>query len=408
MSFTNPYIAGAIAFGIALIPTFAWLYFLFADSQKRKRLIALIFLGGIATVIPLLILQAVFSNFPDLNVIEMIPDKVPNIAIAQLLIIIFLGVLEEIFKQTFLRTVDSKWLLIETVNDSIKLSMIAALGFSFAENVYPYFFTLIQFGNYKELMGAYLVRSLFTSAMHISVSGIFGYYYGISKFAIDFREQSKWTGEKMYVTKLITWLFNIPQSESFREQKILKGLLIAMGIHGAFNFLVQFQLVLPALLLVIGSFIYLLLLLTRKAGSLILVNSNVYENSSMALPKKDEEVITELVGMWFNEKKYQDVISICERLLERDPDNNVIKLFRAKAVDQLEGNDPYHKTLSTLLEKKTQVEDQSKIAKWIELEKQQGNAIPTNFQNSSEYKKFLEEEQKKKEASPTFKLDLGK
>ncbi len=407
MNAMSPLTSAGLAFGIALIPTFGWLYFLFSDSQKRKSLIALIFIGGIATVIPLLVIQKIFATFPDLNVIQIIPGKIPNVAIAQLIVIIFLGMLEEIFKQTFLRVVDNKWLLIETVNDSIKLAMIAALGFSFAENIYPYFFTLLQYGSYKELMGAYFVRSLFTSAMHMSVAGIFGYYYGISKFAIDFREQSRWSGEKMYLTRWISWIFGTPQSESFREQKILRGLFIAMGIHGAFNFLVQFQLVMPALLLVIGSFGYLMFLINRKAGSLIMINSDIYSHESV-IPKKDEDVITELVGMWIKEKKYQDVINICERLLERDPDNNVIKLFKVQAVDLLEGNDPYQKTLSTLLEKKPIIEDQSQITKWIELQKKQGNAIPTNFQESAAYKKFLEEENKKKEAAPTFQLDLNK
>lgn len=403
----SPLTSAGLAFGIALIPTFAWMYFLFSDSQKRKSVMALVFIGGIATVIPLLIIQKLFATFPELNVVQIIPGNIPNVAIAQLIIIIFLGMLEEIFKQTFLRTVDNKWLLVETVNDSIKLAMIAALGFSFAENIYPYFFTLLQYGSYKELMGAYFVRSLFTSAMHMSVAGIFGYYYGISKFAIDFREQSKWSGEKMYLTRCISWIFGTPQSESFREQKILRGLFIAMGIHGAFNFLVQFQLVMPALLLVIGSFGYLMFLMNRKAGSLLMINSDIYSHES-AMPKKDEDVITELVSMWLKEKKYQDVINICERLLERDPNNNVIKLFKVQAVDLLEGNDPYQKTLSTLLEKKTVVNDQSQITKWIELQKKQGNTVPTNFQDSVAYKKFLEEEGKKKEAKPTFQLDLNK
>jgi len=407
MNAMSPLTSAGLAFGIALIPTFAWMYFLFSDSQKRKSVMALVFIGGIATVIPLLIIQKLFATFPELNVVQIIPGNIPNVAIAQLIIIIFLGMLEEIFKQTFLRTVDNKWLLVETVNDSIKLAMIAALGFSFAENIYPYFFTLLQYGSYKELMGAYFVRSLFTSAMHMSVAGIFGYYYGISKFAIDFREQSKWSGEKMYLTRCISWIFGTPQSESFREQKILRGLFIAMGIHGAFNFLVQFQLVMPALLLVIGSFGYLMFLMNRKAGSLLMINSDIYSHES-AMPKKDEDVITELVSMWLKEKKYQDVINICERLLERDPNNNVIKLFKVQAVDLLEGNDPYQKTLSTLLEKKTVVNDQSQITKWIELQKKQGNTIPTNFQESVAYKKFLEEEGKKKEAKPTFQLDLNK
>ncbi len=401
---TSPYIAAGVAFSIASLPTFAWLYFLFADGQQRKKLIAFIFFGGILTVIPLLIIQALFNSFPELNLIELIPEKIPSIALAQLAIIIFLGSLEEIFKQTFLRTVDSKWLIIQTVNDSIKFSMIAALGFSFAENIYPYFYGLIKAGNYQDLMGAFLVRSLFTSAMHMAVSGIFGYYYGMSKFAIDFREQSKWTGEKMYLTQFITSIFNIPQSEAYREQKILHGLLIAMGIHAAFNFLVHYQLVLPALLLVIASFGYLLLLMNRKAGNLILTTD--IDKDRQMLPKKDEDVVTELVGMWFNDKRYNDVISICERMLQRDPENNVIKIFKAKAVDQLEGNDPYKKALSSVFEKTAPVEDKSVLNAWVEMQKKQGIQLPSNFQNSPEFQKFLKEEERKKASSPTFKLDL--
>ncbi len=394
--------AGAIAFGIASIPTLAWLYFLFSDSQKRKSLIALIFFGGILTVVPLLVIQEMFQAFPELNIIEVLPEKIPSIAIAQLSIIIILGMLEEIFKQTFLRKVDSRWLMIQTVNDSIKLAMIAALGFSFAENIYPYFFTLLKRGNYQELMGAFMVRSLFTSAMHIAVSGIFGYYYGVSKFAIDFREQDKWVGEKNYVARAISSMFNIPQSEAFREQKILKGLFIAMGIHATFNFLAHYQLILPALILVIISFGYLMLLMKRKAGELILV-TDIDKNKSM-LPKKDEDVITELVGMWFNDKRYTDVINICERLLQRDPDNNVIKLFKAKAVDLLEGNDPYKQALTTVLDRAHGAEDTSVLTKWIEEEKKKGNTIPVNFQNTPAYQQFLKEEEAKKAAATTFKL----
>lgn len=408
MGTANPYISGLIAFGIALIPTFAWLYFLFSDTQKRKKIIALIFIGGITTVIPLLILQAIFLNFPELNVIQLIPESIPSIALGQLAVIIFLGMLEEIFKQGFLRSVDSRWLLISSVGDSIRLSMIAALGFSFAENIYPYFFSLIQHGMYQNLLGAYLIRSLFTSAMHMSVSGIFGYYYGVSKFSSDYRNESLWAGEKMYLTRFIASSFDMTESEALKKQSIFKGLFLAMGIHALFNFLVQLELVLPALILVAGSFAYLMVLVHRKTENVILIDPETLGEQQISIEKSDEDVVTELVGMWLNEKRYQDVISICERLLKRDPDNNVIKLFRAQALDKIEGNDIYHKTLTTLLDKKMVIDDQSQITRWIELQKQNGKTPQKNFQNTPEYKKFLEDIAKEKASASTFSLDLNK
>ena len=48
---------------------------------------------------------------------------------------------------------------------------------------------------------------------------------------------------------------------------------------------------------------------------------------------RDEDVVLELLGMWYQKGKMKEVIQICDRLLERDPDNNVVKLFRAKAAD---------------------------------------------------------------------------
>jgi len=41
--------------------------------------------------------------------------------------------------------------------------------------------------------------------------------------------------------------------------------------------------------------------------------------------------------MWFKEERYQDVINICKRLLRRDPDNDVAKLFLAKSIDKKKG-----------------------------------------------------------------------
>ena len=43
----------------------------------------------------------------------------------------------------------------------------------------------------------------------------------------------------------------------------------------------------------------------------------------------------EFIGMAMNEGKLEEVVQICDRLLIRDPDNNVVKLFKAQARDKL-------------------------------------------------------------------------
>jgi hypothetical protein len=70
------------------------------------------------------------------------------------------------------------------------------------------------------------------------------------------------------------------------------------------------------------------------------------------MAKTDEEVVIELLGMWFNKGKYVDVIHVCERLLKRDPENKIVKLFKAKALDQISPNSPYKLILSKIFPNK--------------------------------------------------------
>lgn len=394
----------ALSFFIALLPTFGWLYVLFSDKKDRKAKTALIFFGGVATVIPLIVIYGTFRDYPEFDVTRIIPTHIPIVAIGTLIFLSMHALLEEVFKQAFLRITDRRYLIIETVNDSVTFGMLAGLGFSFAENIYPYFYRLLTSGRYNELVGNVLVRSLFTTAMHLAVSGLFGYFYGVAKFAIDFRDESKWSGQRMPLVRLISFLFNIPMAQAYREAKILQGLMIGWGIHTTYNFLVEYGLTYLALPLVVASFTYLILLLRNKSGQLVLTNA-LDEGAATDMKQKDEAVLLELLGMWFNEKRYVDVMHICERLLKRDPGNNVVKLFQARALDKLQGNDPYRQVINAMTNKNTGDVDQSRIDTWIAEQKKKGVALPTNVQSMPEFQEFLKQEKAKRAQEATFKIE---
>lgn len=400
----NKYFLWSIAILIAFIPILTWIYFLVRKDEKRKGVMAAMFFFGILTVAPLLLFQYSWRLFPQLNVFAVIPEKIPNIIVSSVIIIAILAFMEEVFKQWLVRFTDKKWLLVSTVNDSIRLSIVAALGFSFAENVYPYFFQLLQSGDYKGLIGAYFFRSLFTAGAHIFFSGIFGYYYGVGKFVTNYRDEAKWEGKKLYFARFICKIFGIPQDLAYREQKILEGLLYAGIFHSIYNSFMQYNMIIPALVIVLIGFSYLMILLKRASGQINLVTDISTQHESK-FQKKDEEVVYELIGQWMKEGKYRDVISACDRLLQKDPDNTMVKLFRTKAEDAAKGVDLYHEATEIIGTRK-QAEDKSTLV--IETAKinQKGLNLPQNFQESEGYKKFLEEEKKKKEAAPTFKLDL--
>jgi hypothetical protein len=113
---------------------------------------------------------------------------------------------------------------------------------------------------------------------------------------------------------------------------------------------------------VLVGYYVLLRLLKSKAGHLIMV-TDIDEQRSSTMAQTDEEVVIELVGMWFKDKRYVDVMHICERLLERDPDNKVVQLFKAQAIDKMEKNNIYSKILEKLFPSKKLDEPLEKLIK---------------------------------------------
>jgi len=164
-------------------------------------------------------------------------------------------------------------------------------------------------------------------------SSIFGYFYGIGKFSNEIVEQEKWVGETHGLAKFLSKI-GVKEYFTVKYQRLFTGLSIAMLMHAAFNFFLQMNMIIEAMALIIVGFIYVQFLMHRKAGHLILSHDATEGTKRSMMANTDEDVVLELVGMWFNDGKYQDVIEICERLLMRDPDNKVVKLFKAKALDR--------------------------------------------------------------------------
>ncbi len=191
----------------------------------------------------------------------------------------------------------------------------------------------------------------------------------------------------------------MPYAQAFKEYKILQGLITAMLLHALFNYLLQMNYILPVIGLVVIGYLYLRYLLNRKAGNLILV-TDIDEKKQSTMGKKDEDVVLELIGMWFEQKKFVDVMHICERLLERDPDNNVVKLFKAKAMDKLDPNNPYRKILDTVVGKKRSTNDVNTIHHYRQKKEVEGK----NISEAKKEKMFRFIAEKKEKQDEIYKL----
>lgn len=160
-------------------------------------------------------------------------------------------------------------------------------------------------------------------------SGIFGYYYGIAKFSSPIMQTKLWTGDSSKGVRFMAKFMGVDEASAYKDLMLWKGLLIAMIIHTFFNFFLEFQMLIPVITIVVLGFMYLLYLLAHKAGAIAFAGMG--RASTMA--KSDTDVVLELLGMWSREGRHKDVIDICQRLLMRDPDNKVVQIFQAKAMD---------------------------------------------------------------------------
>lgn len=375
----NPIFLLSLSIIFAAIPVAVWLYIFFQKSEKSKKTVALIFCLGCLTAPILLGIQYLWEIFPKFNLAAFIESSFEAQNTMFIFTFILFGAMEEIIKLYVIRTVDKRTLLINNVNDAVRYSITSALGFSFVENIY-YLYQFWPSISLGELIGMYIFRSIFTACAHMIFSGIFGYYYGIGKFSIVIAEESKITKEKDLSSKIIARLFKLPLSEGFRQKMVVQGLFLAIFLHAAFNYMLQFNIMIPVLAFAVIGFLYLQYLLKRKAGHLILL-TDPSEKRQATIAKKDEDVVIELLGMWFKEKRYVDVIHICERLLERDPDNRVIQLFKANAMDKIDKNNTYKKILGTIIKSKKDLSENEKniITKYTEQkEKMQKMPAQTN------------------------------
>lgn len=323
-----PFIASTL---LAVIPVGIWIRII-SRLGEEKGLLIKTFLLGTFSVIPPFILIFLFDRYPQLNVYLLISREVGAFALAALLTNLVVGIIEEIGKHLIVRVIDKRHPeYLQTISSALRLSICAGLGFSFAENIF-YFYSITTNPSYgaSDLFTTFIFRSIFTMCGHMIFSGIFGYFFGIGKFAPDVSEQARWEGDPLRFARFFSRITGRMVYQVVREQKILTGLFLAMVMHAAFNVSLDLGHKLPAIGIVAAGALYIFYLLRTKSGHLMF---SILKRRDSSMSPKDEEVVLELLGMALKEGRLQEVIQMCDRLLLRDPDNNVVKLFKAKAAD---------------------------------------------------------------------------
>jgi hypothetical protein len=247
------------------------------------------------------------------------------------------AVLEEIAKLLVVLFVDKTQNLVHSIHEAIKFSIVAALGFAFAENIH-YFYNVGLKMELYQFIALFSFRSVITVCGHLVFSGIFGNYYGISKFSKSFSMHEYWGNTKKLDKRTLTDEALQKRAMLFRIFTTAKGLFFAVLLHTTFNFFLEMEMIENVLWLLLVGFLWLLYLFRRSSGFLELV----YVKSKNAhMRDKDKDVVLELLGQWYKEGKFLQVIDVSKRLLKKDRGNPVIRLFLNKSIDNQRFLDAY-------------------------------------------------------------------
>jgi RsiW-degrading membrane proteinase PrsW (M82 family) len=201
---------------VSFFPGVLWVWFFYRKDKYQPEPISLVmkaFVYGAISVFPAALVEAPFRPF--------IAGEVPNIARLFIVTTLVIGLVEEMAKFVAVRLAVYDHAEFNEVVDGIIYAVAAGLGFAAVENL----FYSARFG-----ITVGLFRAFITDLAHASFSGIVGYHLGLAKFY------------KGSTTLLLG-----------------RGLVIAIGLHGLYDFLIIAGLVPPAfgIIMVFATYFYL-------------------------------------------------------------------------------------------------------------------------------------------------------
>lgn len=171
---------------------------------------------------------------------------------------VFLASVEEYSKHLIVRFVDDDQF--KSIDNALIFSVLAGLAFAFTENI---FYFSANWGT-SGFIGVLIVRSVLLVFAHAMFSGIFGYFYGMGHFAQPLLVERMVSRPTYFFKKTIAKLMHLKSEPTYREQKMMEGLVLAVLFHATFNLLIQFDFLMGAFLLIIGGGVWLFYLLGKK------------------------------------------------------------------------------------------------------------------------------------------------
>lgn len=266
-------LATGIAAVIALIPVVIWGRLFLAYHKEKPAVVALAFFAGMLSTVPILFYAELMQRKIELNffIFKVVPlsygstsrDFVSNsvfsgsapvtsIVLTTLVTYLIVGVIEEISKYWVLRHSSREFFT--SIDDTLQLSILVALGFAFAENLVnpAYFIGFVRdyllrppSPLWGSLMGAVFGRAILTTMVHVLSTGVLGYFFGVAFFASPLMREQFHQGKGHPILTALHRMLGIRTEALFARTQILTGFALAILLHGLFDFIVTLPEVLP-------------------------------------------------------------------------------------------------------------------------------------------------------------------
>lgn len=258
---------------VALIPAILWAMIFLSYHAERRSKVVLMFFAGILSTFPVLFYDALIRNGVELQffIFRIVPESFSRIAHAfvssqfgsddrvlttiftLVLSYMFVGLIEEASKLWVLKRSGDQ--VFSSIDDVLQLSIVVALGFAFAENIVnpTYFLTFIRqdligapgFTGFGSFFSNVAGRSVLTSMVHVTATGILGYFLGRAIFAGSCLEEDQHTVGTAGIFSSLGRLLRFPELLTVRRGMILLGFILAVGLHALSNVLVTLPDALP-------------------------------------------------------------------------------------------------------------------------------------------------------------------
>lgn len=270
----------------AFLPVLIWIFIFMNKAKENVFHLVLTFIMGMGSAGLILLYQYFWDNGPinllffgieaydfKLNILNLIEGTL-LIAFATYLAV---GFLEEVLKHFVVVKADKS--IFSSIDEVIELSIIAALGFAFLENIAYFYMQYMSGGMDGGFWVFVLQRSLFVVFVHVLCSAIYGYFYGIGFFAKPYMQYQMSHGKKFPIVNFFHRVLHFKKASFFREKMMITGLIVASVLHGLYNVSIYLNpilytsgdyilrldsVLLPTML--IGGFSYLSYLLNKKSN----------------------------------------------------------------------------------------------------------------------------------------------